>query len=299
MTKPLSVAVVGGGIGGLTAALCLLRAGGRRGNAIARGGAGWCGIRARRGAGGATVSEVFDDLEAEQDQLEGVLAALSPDDWVSPSAAAGWTVADVVLHLAQTEEAVWATLNGATEALDWHRFGTDVDGAMDAMVRAQRTGPAETFDRWRTARRAAITALRSADPRHPVGWVAGALKPRTLATTRIAEHWAHGLDITAPLGIDQPDTARLRHVAWLGHTTLPYAFRLAGLPAADVFCDLTGPDGSAWRLGSPEAASTITGAGGAFCRVGAQRLSPAESGLRTTGPHGAEALRLLRTYALT
>jgi hypothetical protein len=36
------------------------------------------------------------------------------------------------------------------------------------------------------------------------------LKPATLATTRLAEHWAHGLDITRPLGIAFPDTARLR-----------------------------------------------------------------------------------------
>ena len=33
------------------------------------------------------------------------------------------------------------------------------------------------------------------------------------------------------------------------------------------------------------------------CRVAAQRLRPAESGLRTTGPYGAAALEVLRTYA--
>lgn len=40
-------------------------------------------------------------------------------------------------------------------------------------------------------------------------------KPRTLATTRSAGHWAHALDITDPLGITYPDMDRLRHVAWL------------------------------------------------------------------------------------
>ena len=55
------------------------------------------------------------------------------------------------------------------------------------------------------------------------------LKPATLATTRLAEHWAHALDIVEPLGIPFPDTDRLRHIAWLGHGTLPYAF---GLPAS-------------------------------------------------------------------
>ncbi|GAA3257391.1 hypothetical protein ACFO1B_52155 [Dactylosporangium siamense] len=64
-----------------------------------------------------------------------------------------------------------------------------------------------------------------------------------------------------------------------------------------MHCDLTAPDGSHWRFGDPTADSTITGAAGAFCRVGAQRLAPADSGLRTSGPHAGTALRLLRNYA--
>jgi uncharacterized protein (TIGR03083 family) len=118
-----------------------------------------------------------------------------------------------------------------------------------------------------------------------------------LATTRIAEHWAHGLDITGPLGIPFPDTARLRHVAWLGHRSLPYAFSLAGEQPHEVFCQLEGPDGSTWELGPPDADSTITGPVGAFARVGAHRLAPEDSGLTVTGPYGPLALRVLRNYA--
>jgi uncharacterized protein (TIGR03084 family) len=248
--------------------------------------------------GRVTESDVVDDLAAEQDQLEAVLAKLSPDDWLSPSAAAGWTVADVVLHLAQTEEAVTGTIRGrADDIIDWRPHGDNVDEAMAAMVRAEPAAPGQIFERWRTARRAALDALRTADLRQPVRWVTASLKPRTLATTRLAEHWAHALDVVGPLGIDYPDTTRLRHVAWLGHSTLPYAFRLAGRPAPPVFCDLTAPDGSSWQFGDPAAESAIIGAAGAFCRVGAQRRAPADSGLRTRGPHGEEALSLLRNYA--
>ncbi|BCY10850.1 maleylpyruvate isomerase family mycothiol-dependent enzyme [Actinoplanes sp. L3-i22] len=243
--------------------------------------------------------DVIDDLEAEQDRLESVLAALTPADWAHPSAAAGWTVADVVLHLAQTEEAVVASAAGDAGGIDWRRFGKTVDEGMAAMVRAQRASPEEIFVRWQAARRAAIRALRTADPQRPLRWVTASLKPRTLATTRLAEHWAHALDITGPLGMDYPDTARLRHVAWLAHSTLPYAWHLAGRPAVPVHCDLTGPGGERWEFGDPAAESAISGAAGAFCRVGAQRLSPAGSGLHTHGPHGAEALALLRNYAVT
>jgi uncharacterized protein (TIGR03083 family) len=56
--------------------------------------------------------DIFDDLEAEQDRLEKILAGLDGARWAAPSAAAGWSVTDVVLHLAQTEEAVVASTGG-------------------------------------------------------------------------------------------------------------------------------------------------------------------------------------------
>src|SRR5437773_5730867 len=105
------------------------------------------------------------------------------------------------------------------------------------------------------------------------------------------------MSIFDDLGAEQ-DTARLRHIAWLAHRTLPYALSLAGEPAVPVRCELTAPDGEqVWRFGPADAESAITGAAGEFCRVAAQRLDPARSGLKASGPAGAAALRLVRTYA--
>ncbi|MGP7998558.1 MAG: maleylpyruvate isomerase family mycothiol-dependent enzyme, partial [Streptosporangiaceae bacterium] len=169
---------------------------------------------------------IVEDLEAEQDRLEAILAGLDPAQWTAPSAAAGWTVSDVVLHLAQGEEAVTASAAGVRLRTG---PGASVDEIMNQLVQADRATPAaEVFRRWRDGRVAALAALRAADPQQPLAWVEAPLKPATLATTRLAEHWAHGLDITGPLGIDFPDTGRLRHIAWLAHRSLGYAFRLAG-----------------------------------------------------------------------
>jgi uncharacterized protein (TIGR03084 family) len=123
------------------------------------------------------------------------------------------------------------------------------------------------------------------------------LRPAVLATTRLAEHWAHALDITAPLDLPYPDTDRLRHIAWLGHRPLPYAFAVDGLDAHDVFCELTAPDGATWQYGPPDADSMIRGPAGEFCRVGARRLRPDETSLVADGQHAAAALRVLRNYA--
>jgi uncharacterized protein (TIGR03084 family) len=245
---------------------------------------------------------VFDDLAAEQDRLEGILRELTGKEWLSDSGAVGWTVADVVLHLAQSEEGVIASAAGGDVRTGpgTGAGGGTVDDWAAERVRAERAAPDDVFARWQRARRTAVAALRDADPQRPLQWVASPVKPATLATTRLAENWAHGLDITGPLGIDFPDTGRLRHIAWLAHRTLPYALARSGEPASkvEVRCELTAPDGSdTWRLGPADAGSLISGPAGVFCRVAAQRLDPARSGLRASGPQAAAALRVLRTYA--
>lgn len=254
------------------------------------------------GAGGRPGRDVFDDLESEQERLARILAGLEDGQWRQGSGAAGWSVADVMLHLAQTEELVVATVTGdpvtvaGAESAGWVAGGA-VDDTAERFVREQRAGPGEVFARWETARRAALAALRGADPARAVPWVAAPLRPRTLATTRLAEHWAHGLDVTEPLGIALVDTDRLWHVAWLAHRTLPYAFALSGLDPPEVRCELTGPGGDAWVFGPAGAPTTVRGPAGDFCRVAARRLPPGRSSLEAEGAGADEVLTLVRTYA--
>lgn len=244
--------------------------------------------------------DVLGDLEAEEDRLAGILVGLAEARWRLASAADGWSVADVLLHLAQSEELVVASVTGrAGPGLGnaGYGMGGTVDDVAERLVRFERAEPAAVLGRWESARRAALEVLHAADPAQHVPWVARPLRPRTLATTRLAEHWAHGLDITAPLGIVLEDTPRLWHVAWLGHRSLAYAFELAGDPPPDVRCELESPDGATWCFGAPDAETLVSGPAGDFCRVGARRLSPERSALRAEGPHGAEVLARLRNYA--
>ena len=81
----------------------------------------------------------------------------------------GWTVADVVLHLAQTEEAVVALAAGKQSFA--RSSGLSVDEFVDAMVRAERPEPSVVFERWRAARRAAVKVLREADSQQRLPWV--------------------------------------------------------------------------------------------------------------------------------
>lgn len=243
----------------------------------------------------SSIDDVLTDLVAEYDRIEGFLTMLTDEQWNAPSAAPGWSVADTVLHLAQSEGGVAATLESPTST--WTTRDHPLDDAIEAQVRTASLLPGEVFKLWRSARRSSVAALAAADPSLTVRWAAAPLKPRTLATTRLAEHWAHALDITEPLGIDYPDTDRLRHIAWLGHATLPYAMRLSGLTSSTVLCTLTSPGGTVMTYGPADAVSTISGPMGVFCRVGARRLAGDESGLLTNGPVARAALQVLRNYA--
>ncbi len=158
----------------------------------------WVGMASCCGAGRAWHSQnvvIFDDLQAEQDRLQVILEGLDEAQWASPSGAAGWAVTDVVLHLAQSEEAVLASATGAS--LAFHPgSGATLDEVMDQLVRAEPAPPARVFGRWRTARQAALAALRAADPQRPLSWVQAPLS---------ATRWHYGPDdadsaITGPAG---------------------------------------------------------------------------------------------------
>ncbi|WP_103944248.1 maleylpyruvate isomerase family mycothiol-dependent enzyme [Thermomonospora echinospora] len=241
---------------------------------------------------------IFEDLAAEHAQLRALLEGLEPAAWAAESDAKGWSVMDVVVHLAQSEELVAATVAGRKDAFA-RPDGVPLDAVMAAMVEEDRnTSHDQVFQRWRTAAADAVAALRGCPPDRRLAWAALPLSPRTLATTRIAEHWAHAQDIAVPLGLPYPDTARLRHIAWLAHRTLPYAFAVAGLDRpGPVYAELAGPGGELWTFGDPAAPSRITGPAAEFCRVGARRLAPEETTLLAQGPDAAAALRVVRNYA--
>ena len=241
------------------------------------------------------LTEILTDLRDEYDRLDSILDGLSDDQWRAPSAAVGWSVCDVVVHLAHTESSVATTIDMADPS--YTRWDGDMEDAIDVIVKEQATDPASALAWWREAVGSSLDALGRADPDQRYTWAAAPLRPAALATTRLAEHWAHALDITEALDIDLPDTDRLRHIAWLGHRTIPYGCEVAGIEAHPVRAELDAPSGDTWRFGPDDAASTIAGSAGVWCRVGAQRIRPEASGLRTSGPHADAMLGVLRNFA--
>jgi len=240
-------------------------------------------------------------LAAEHDAFGALLSGLGDDDWRAPTRCAGWDVADVVVHVSQSDELAVASLTGRLDAVvGAFRASGSVDDAADAMVReAQGLPPAQIRERWLARSTELRRMIVADDDRRRVPWVVGDLSVRTLAATRVAEAWIHGGDIADALDIDVAPTERLRHVARLAWRTLPYAFARAGRAlSGPVRFVLRGPTGTTWEFTPDDPpASTIRGDGHELCLVAARRVAPGETSLRGEGPDAEAVLSLVRTYA--
>ena len=248
---------------------------------------------------------IVDALGQEQAELAGLLAGLDGDDWHQASPCPGWDIADVVLHLAQTNELAIGSASGRfDEALarlaSGLGSGRDVDdGAARMVAREREQAPSETRARWRRGADDLLTLLRHADPHRRVEWVAGQLSVHTLTATRLAETWIHTGDVAAALGKTIEPTSRLRHVARLAWRTLPYAFARSNRElAGPVAFELSSPSGDSWDF-APDARplTVIRGTAVDLCLVAARRVRRDETGLRGTGPDANAVLDLVRTYA--
>jgi uncharacterized protein (TIGR03084 family) len=112
------------------------------------------------------------------------------------------------------------------------------------------------------------------------------------------ETWAHGLDIVAALEREVADTARLRHIAWLGWKALPYAFSQAGEKYREpIRVEFVGPGYARWVFGPEGSDQVIRGQAGDWCRLVVGRLPEGrKKDLVAAGDVAATALRLARAY---
>lgn len=258
------------------------------------------------------MDEIVAALAEQQAELLGLLADLDEPGWQRPSRCEGWSVADVVLHVAQTNEmAIGSATGHLTEAIDELIRGAvpaagdtgpaaDVDEGAARMVEHQRGAPVAALrDRYETGARELYEILAASDPHLRVEWVAGQLSARTLATTRLAETWIHTGDVAEALDIALEPAPRLRHIARLAWRTIPYAFSRADRElSGPVAFELVGLDGEPWTFTPDEpAVTTIHGDGVELCMVAARRVDPAATGLQGDGPDVASVLELVRTYA--
>jgi uncharacterized protein (TIGR03084 family) len=251
---------------------------------------------------------ILDALNRQNDELDSLISGLDEEGWALPSACEGWSLADVVLHVTQTNEAAIASAQGRPEgvaavfrnaALNAPP-GATVDDLAALVVEAERGGSGkDVYERWRASATAQSEALAACDPGARLPWAVGDLSAVTLATTRLAETWIHTGDVAAGLGRGWSEGPHLKPIARLAWRTLPYAFARSNRQlSGPVALSLAAPDGTTWEFTPDEpAATTVTGPALDFCLVAARRVDPSDTALTATGADAAAVLELVRTFA--
>ena len=228
----------------------------------------------------------------ESAELDALVADLPEEDWSRDTPAEGWTIAHQIAHLAWTDD---VAVISATDPTAFQRVVAealeDPFGYVDKQSEARAAlPPAEILARWREGRQRLAQTLASLDPGTKIDWFGPPMKPRSMATARLMETWAHGQDVADALGVTREPTDRVYDICHLGVRTRDWAYFLNGreVPAGEFRIELTSPSGETWTWGPEEAAAeealgSIRGSAQEFCLVVTQRRDLADTDLQATG----------------
>jgi uncharacterized protein (TIGR03084 family) len=249
----------------------------------------------------ADAGPMVADLEAESDVLDALVGPLPTTAWATPTPAPGWTIAHQIAHLLWTDRVALLSVTDEQAFGDTLvRAAADPTGFVDAGAEELAAlAPAELLGEWRSTRNRLHAQLRAVPQTRKLLWFGPPMTAASMATARLMETWAHGLDVADALGVTRPATGRLRSIAHLGVRTRDFAFSVHGLPApAESFhVKLRAPDGQDWAWGPPDAAQRVTGSAEDFCLLVTQRRPPAELDVVADGSDAVRWLEIAQAFA--
>jgi len=244
---------------------------------------------------------LLGDLRAESEELDGLVAGLSAEEWRTPTPAVGWTIAHQIAHLA------WTDARAVQAAEDPEGFADEVRKAFAAPERFVDEGAergagdpsAVLLARWREGRERLMRVLAAQPPGARLPWYGPPMSVMSMVTARLMETWAHGQDVADALGARRTPTARLRHVARIGVRARGYAYAARGLapPAEEFRVELTAPDGEVWAYGPEDAVQRVTGPALDFCLLVTQRVHRDDVAVRAEGPDADHWLDIAQAFA--
>jgi uncharacterized protein (TIGR03084 family) len=249
----------------------------------------------------STAEPIVADLRAESDELDALVADLPPDRWAESTPATGWTIAHQIAHLLWTDRvALTAVTDEAGFAEVLADATKDPTGFVDAGAEELAALSAECLlANWRQTRARLHDELLNVADGRKLPWFGPPMSAASMATARLMETWAHGLDVADTLGVKRPATARLRSIAHIGVRTRDFAFSINGLtPPPEPFrVELRAPDGTTWSWGPDDAAQRVTGSAEDFCMLVTQRRPRADLDVTTDGAEAEKWLSIAQAFA--
>ncbi|GII02147.1 TIGR03084 family metal-binding protein [Planobispora takensis] len=243
---------------------------------------------------------VLNDLTADGDQIDALVAGLDAEQWKLPTPAPGWTIADQIAHLA------FVFRLAATAAIDPEGFAAvtaeaqhDFDGAVNAALKDyENDTPEVLLARWRAERETVVRGLAAVPPGQVVPWLVNPLPPIVLACAGIMEQFAHGQDIADALGVEPERTDRLRHLVVFAVLTRDFGYLSRGLtpPSAEFRFEITAPSGEVWAYGPEDADQRVSGPAVDFCLLVTRRRHRDDLAVTAVGEEADRWLDIAQAY---
>jgi uncharacterized protein (TIGR03084 family) len=249
----------------------------------------------------ATAGAVVADLRTESDELHALVADLPPARWAEATPAPGWTIAHQIAHLLWTDRvALTAVTDEEGFAAVLAEAAKDPTGFVDAGAEELALSrPGQLLADWRQTRARLHEELLAVAEGRKLPWFGPPMSAASMATARLMETWAHGLDVADTLGVKRPGTPRLRSIAHIGVRTRDFAFSINGLtlPAEPFRVELRAPDGSIWSWGPDDAAQRVTGSAEDFCMLVTQRRPRSALDVHAVGADAEKWLTIAQAFA--
>jgi uncharacterized protein (TIGR03084 family) len=249
----------------------------------------------------AGAGPIVADLRAESDDLDALVTSVSTDRWTDSTPAPGWTIAHQIGHLLWTDR---VALTSITDEVGFAKMlaaaTADPVGFVDAGAEELATmPPTELLADWRVTRARLHDALLTVPDGHKLAWFGPPMSAASMATARLMETWAHGLDVADALGVVRHATDRLRSIAHLGVRTRDYAFVVNNLapPSEPFLVELRGPGGDIWSWGPPGAAQRVAGSAEDFCFLVTQRRALSTLDVTADGADAQRWLTIAQAFA--
>lgn len=249
----------------------------------------------------AIVDQLVQALQEESDAVDDLVANLPDEVWSTATPAEGWSIAHQIGHLHWTDR---VSLLSIVDEAGFRELVvsamTDPTGFVDVATDTEAARPpAELLADWRKTRAKLAGALLAVEDGRKLTWFGPPMSAASMATARLMESWAHGLDIADALGAPHAVGDRIKNVVHLGIRTRNFAYLVNGLeaPAEEFRFEITAPSGELWTWGPEDATNIVRGPAVDFCELITQRRHIADLALEVFGVDAAKWASIAQAFA--
>ena len=142
------------------------------------------------------MQEILSNLVAEQQLLDQYLQSIPVRNWNSKTSYKNWDITAHVSYLAALEDLAHNALKKKGTDFNKYRGPKGLEKfEKQAIIKGKDMRPQDVIEWWRMSRAAVIEILAKASPGKKITWWKNEIDCKTFAVTKLAETWAHSLDV--------------------------------------------------------------------------------------------------------